>query len=84
MTREAPLNLSAPDTGPDLLVPPHVFTGAFDVCVGADTPDAEWQEHLVAHLGGCTYCRTAVIFLLCAAQEADRRSGNENGPAGQV
>ena len=84
MTREAPLNLSAPDTGPDLLVPPHVFTGAFDVCVGAETPDPVWQEHLVAHLGDCTYCRTAVIYLLCVAQEADRRSDSEDRQAGQV
>ncbi len=56
MTREAPLILSASCAGPDLLVPPHAFKGAFDVCVGAETPDPEWQEHLVAHLP--TNCAT--------------------------
>lgn len=84
MTRETPLIHSAPDTGPDLLVPPHVLTGVLDMCVGVGSPDPGWQEHLVAHLGGCPYCRTAVITLLCVAQEADRRLGNDDGQAGQV
>ena len=84
MTRESPLMHSAPATSPDLLVPPHVLTRVFDVCVGAGDPAPGQQEHLVAHLGGCPYCRTAVIAQLCIAQVADRRSGNDDSQAGQV
>lgn len=84
MTRDASLILSAQDTGPDLLVAPHVLTEVFDAFAGGKPPHPERQAHLMAHLGCCTYCRTAVIYLLCVAQEADRRSGSEDGQAGQV
>ena len=87
MTRDAPFIFSAQGTGPNLLVAPHVLTEAFDAFAStAETKalDPERQAHLLAHLDCCTYCRTAIIFLLCVAQEADRRSDNEDGQAGQV
>jgi hypothetical protein len=84
MTRDAPLILSAQGTGPNLLVAPHVLTEAFDAFAETEALEPERQAHLLAHLGCCTYCRTAVIYLLCVAQEADRRSDNEDGQAGQV
>jgi len=60
---------------PDLLVPPHLLPQVFDLLIGAWHPDADQQRQMEAHLLTCSYCRVALITLLCVAEEADRRTG---------
>src|SRR5947209_1052642 len=57
---------------PDLLVPPHIVGKLIDLVVGERQPDFFQQEELVAHLTGCSYCRTALIVMLSAEQEYER------------
>jgi hypothetical protein len=84
MTRDASLIARAHLPGPDLLKPPHVFTEFMSVFAGGEPGGSDGQEQLDAHLAACSYCRTAVIFMLCVSQEADRRSGSGSEQAGLV
>ena len=65
---------------PDLLAPPHIVDKLLHLVVGEWQPDPSQQEHLIAHLTACKYCRTALIVLLSAEQENDRSNGELEAP----
>ena len=65
---------------PDLLVPPHIVGKLFHLVSGEWQPDLSQQEHLVAHLTECRYCRTSLIVLLSADQEYERLNSSPETP----
>ena len=66
--------------GPDLLVPPHVLPLLMELFAGDIRQASSQQEHLLAHLATCHYCRTAVMVLLSYAQEYDHINNNSEKP----
>jgi hypothetical protein len=66
--------------GPDLLAPPHVIPVLMELIGGERQQALSQQEQLRAHLATCHSCRTAVMVLLGAAQEYDRRNNNPEEP----
>src|SRR5260221_6057987 len=65
---------------PDLLVPPHVLPVLMELIGGEKHQALSQQEQLLTHLAICHYCRTAVVVLLSAAQEYDRRNNDPEEP----
>lgn len=72
------------DAGPDLLEPPHLLACLMELLAGEPQPEVPWQADAHTHLVECAYCRTALIFLLGIAEEADRRNGAASDPARSV
>src|SRR2546429_4199720 len=56
----------------DLLVLPHLVDELIRLVLGEWQPDPAEQEQLIAHLTGCSYCRTALIVLLSVEQEYEK------------
>jgi len=72
MEENRPYELGEP---PDLLAPPHLLAQVFDLLIGQWHPDSVEQHEMGLHLFTCSYCRVALITLLCVAEEADRQTG---------
>ena len=70
--------------GPDLSVPPHVLPLLMELFVGERQQALSQQEQLLEHLATCHYCRTAVVVLLSAEQEYDRRNNDPEEPAREL
>ena len=66
---------------PHLFVSPHVLPALMELFAGERQQVFLQQEQLLAHLATCHYCRTAVVVLLSAAQEYDRRNNDPEEPA---
>ncbi|HEY5001659.1 MAG TPA: hypothetical protein VII61_00805 [Ktedonobacteraceae bacterium] len=62
--------------GPDLFEPPHILPALMELFAGAKQQTPLPQEHFLAHLTSCHYCRTAIVVLLDIAQEYDCRNNN--------
>jgi hypothetical protein len=69
------------EAGPDLLAPPHFLAELMELFAGERHQVLSQQDHLLAHLAVCEYCRTAVVVLLGIAQECDRGNGDPLEPA---
>lgn len=66
---------------PDLFAPPHVLPQLFEWLSGGWMPDTTQQQEMEQHLFTCSYCRTALLYLLSVAEEADRHTGEDPAPA---
>jgi hypothetical protein len=60
-------------THPDLLQLPHYLGELIRFVAGEWDPDPSQQEQLVTHLAMCSYCRIALIELLFAEQEHEKK-----------
>jgi hypothetical protein len=65
------------ESGPDLLVSPHVLPQLMELFAGDTQQALSQQKQLIEHIATCHYCRTAVMVLLSYAQEYDRRYNPE-------
>ncbi len=68
----------------DLLVLPHLVDELIRLVLGEWQPDPAEQEQLIAHLTGCSYCRTALIVLLSAEQEYEKLNDYPEVSAGNL
>ncbi len=64
------------EVGPDLFEPPHILPALMELFAGDKQQALLQQEHLLAHLTTCHYCRTSIVFLLGVAQEYDHINNN--------
>ena len=62
--------------GPDLFEPPHILPVLMELFAGEKQQNTLPQEHLLAHLTSCHYCRASIVVLLDIAQECDCKNNN--------
>jgi hypothetical protein len=60
--------------GPDLFEPPHILPAVMELFAGEKQQTLLQQEHFLAHLTTCLYCRTTIVVLLDIAQDCDCRN----------
>lgn len=63
---------------PELAKAPHKLGELLRFIAGVWQPDPSQQELLVAHLMTCSYCRVALLTLLCGEQEYAKREDSSS------